>query len=61
MSMPAAARQTTPSIRVMVVDDSAVVRGFIVRILEAEPGIDVVATCAALEHSRRVRSVTWPS
>ncbi len=30
----------------MVVDDSAVVRGYIVRILEAEPGIDVVATCA---------------
>ena len=43
-----AAPQTERSatIRVMVVDDSAVVRGFIVRILEAEPGIDVVATCS---------------
>jgi two-component system chemotaxis response regulator CheB len=34
------------TIRVMVVDDSAVVRGYIVRLLEQEPGIDVVATCA---------------
>jgi two-component system chemotaxis response regulator CheB len=32
--------------RVMVVDDSAVVRGFIVRILESEPGIELVATCS---------------
>ena len=38
--------ERSATIRVMVVDDSAVVRGFIVRILEAEPGIDVVATCA---------------
>jgi two-component system chemotaxis response regulator CheB len=30
----------------MVVDDSAVVRGYIVRLLEQEPGIEVVATCA---------------
>ena len=34
------------SIRVMVVDDSAVVRGLISRHLEAEPGIAVVATAA---------------
>ena len=33
-------------IRVIVVDDSAVVRGYIARILEGEPGIDVIATCA---------------
>jgi two-component system chemotaxis response regulator CheB len=32
--------------RVMVVDDSAVVRGFIVRILESDPAIDLVATCS---------------
>lgn len=31
-------------IRVMVVDDSAVVRGFISRILQAEPRIEIVAT-----------------
>jgi len=30
----------------MVVDDSAVVRGFIVRILESDPNIDLVATCS---------------
>ena len=33
-------------IRVMVVDDSAVVRGFLVRILESDPGIEVAATCS---------------
>lgn len=33
-------------IRVLVVDDSAVVRGLTVRILESEPGIEVVGTCA---------------
>ena len=43
---PATQPERSATIRVMVVDDSAVVRGFIVRILEAEPGIDVVATCA---------------
>jgi len=33
-------------IRVMVVDDSAAVRGLIARVLQAEPGIEVVATCS---------------
>lgn len=48
MSSANAARppDRSPAIRVMVVDDSAVVRGFIVRILESEPGIAVVATCS---------------
>jgi two-component system chemotaxis response regulator CheB len=30
----------------MVVDDSAVVRGFIVRILQSDPAIELVATCS---------------
>ncbi|HEY4941429.1 MAG TPA: chemotaxis response regulator protein-glutamate methylesterase [Rhizomicrobium sp.] len=55
----ATARQSSPPIRVMVVDDSAVVRGFIVRILENEPGIDVVATCGngqmAVQHAARTQ------
>ena len=58
--MPAAeANQTEDNapIRVMVVDDSAVVRGFIVRILESQPGIDVVVTCGngqmAVQHASR--------
>ena len=44
----AVAQPTAPAapIRVMVVDDSAIVRGFIARILESDPGIAVVATCA---------------
>ncbi|MGD0191844.1 MAG: chemotaxis response regulator protein-glutamate methylesterase [Rhizomicrobium sp.] len=33
-------------VRAMVVDDSAVVRGFIVRILESDPSIEVLATCS---------------
>ncbi|HEY4075903.1 MAG TPA: chemotaxis response regulator protein-glutamate methylesterase [Rhizomicrobium sp.] len=33
-------------IRVMVVDDSAVVRGLTARILESEPAIEVVASCS---------------
>lgn len=42
---------TTPltrdrAIRVMVVDDSAVVRGFIVRMLESDTRLQVVATCS---------------
>ena len=45
-------------VRVTVVDDSAVVRGFIVRMLETEPGIVIGATCsngqaAILQASRR--------
>jgi two-component system chemotaxis response regulator CheB len=33
-------------IRVMIVDDSAIVRGFIVRMLDSEPAIEIVATCS---------------
>lgn len=40
---PKGASGTTP-IRVMVVDDSAVIRGLITRALEADPDIQVVAT-----------------
>ncbi|HEX4303435.1 MAG TPA: chemotaxis response regulator protein-glutamate methylesterase [Rhizomicrobium sp.] len=58
MSLPnTTAKIPSGAIRVMVVDDSAVVRGFIVRLLEAEPGIDVVATCGngqmAVQHAAR--------
>ena len=56
-AIPAKQPEKSATIRVMVVDDSAVVRGFIVRILEAEPGIDVVATCSnglmAVQHAAR--------
>jgi two-component system, chemotaxis family, protein-glutamate methylesterase/glutaminase len=38
--------ESAPPIRVMVVDDSAVVRGLIVRILKTEPGIEVAASCS---------------
>jgi len=37
---------TDTRINVMVVDDSAVVRGFIVRMLESDPRIAVAATCS---------------
>lgn len=33
-------------VRVMVVDDSAVIRGFLVRSLEREPDIEIAATCS---------------
>jgi two-component system, chemotaxis family, protein-glutamate methylesterase/glutaminase len=46
VSKPAPAGASRKPVRVCVVDDSAVVRGFIVRILESEPGIDIVATCS---------------
>ena len=42
----ALAASATEPIRVMVVDDSAVIRGFIVRTLEADPEVEVVASCA---------------
>jgi len=47
--------------RVMVVDDSSVVRGFIVRMLEWDPGIVVVASAAngriAVDRLRRRRDI----
>ncbi len=61
MPAPAIIRQQdkTAAIRVMVVDDSAVVRGLIVRILEADPCITVVATCSngmvAVQQAARVK------
>ena len=46
--MTASPATVTPQrrIRVMVVDDSAVVRGFIVRILNSDPSLEIVATCS---------------
>lgn len=47
MSVAAVAREpSTDPIRVLVVDDSAVVRGLIARLLDAEPDISVSATAA---------------
>lgn len=47
----------TAPLRVMVVDDSAVARGFIRRWVEVEPGIDIVASlrtgCEALDYLDR--------
>jgi len=47
MTFAGAAPQEEPAlkIRTMVVDDSAVVRGFITRTLESDPRIEVVASC----------------
>jgi two-component system chemotaxis response regulator CheB len=42
--MSAANSPASDSIRVMLVDDSAVVRGLVTRILEAEPGIQIAAS-----------------
>jgi two-component system, chemotaxis family, protein-glutamate methylesterase/glutaminase len=51
-----------PVTRVMIVDDSAVVRGFIVRILESDPSIEITATCsngqaAVMQIARRMADV----
>jgi two-component system, chemotaxis family, protein-glutamate methylesterase/glutaminase len=43
-SSPAASGSPNDQIRVMIVDDSAVVRGLVTRILEGEPGIQVAAS-----------------
>jgi two-component system, chemotaxis family, protein-glutamate methylesterase/glutaminase len=40
---PAAARTSATAARVMICDDSAVIRGALARILESDPGITVVA------------------
>ena len=45
--------KTGTEIRVMVVDDSALVRGIVTRILETEPGVAVVASCANGEAALR--------
>lgn len=45
LERPPAAPPGPEPIRVLVVDDSAVVRGLTARILESEPGIKVVGTC----------------
>ena len=43
-SAPVAQVKTGPVVRVMVVDDSAVIRGFLTRWIDSEPGLKVVAT-----------------
>ncbi len=44
--IPAPARQPAAPIRVMVVDDSAIVRGLIVRMLKSDPRIEVAWSCS---------------
>jgi two-component system chemotaxis response regulator CheB len=46
MSMTATSAILSARTRVMLVDDSAVVRGFLVRILESDPSLEIVATCS---------------
>ena len=46
LTSPKASSTTSAPIRVMVVDDSAVIRGFIVRTLERDSALEVVASCA---------------
>lgn len=43
---PASAPTRPRPVRVMVVDDSAIVRGLIIRMLEKEPGIEIAARAA---------------
>ncbi len=45
MALAAPQRQPDPRIRVMVVDDSAVIRGLVTRWLEAETQFEVVGSC----------------
>jgi two-component system chemotaxis response regulator CheB len=46
MTMQASALPAVTPLRVMVVDDSAVVRGLITRILTSDPRIEVAASCS---------------
>src|SRR5690348_11198023 len=46
MTMHASALPAATPLRVMVVDDSAVVRGLIARILSADPRIELAASCS---------------
>jgi two-component system, chemotaxis family, protein-glutamate methylesterase/glutaminase len=46
MPLDVSTAQTGQPLRVMVVDDSAVIRGLIARTLEAEPDIEIVASAA---------------
>ena len=46
MTMHASALPAATPLRVMVVDDSAVVRGLITRILQADSRIEVAASCS---------------
>ena len=43
---PAKHIDTAAPVRLMIVDDSAIVRGFTARIFEAEPGVEIVATAS---------------
>ena len=57
MTAPSGAVPESTPLRVMVVDDSAIVRGLIVRMLKADPRIEVTASCSngqmAVGHAAR--------
>jgi two-component system, chemotaxis family, protein-glutamate methylesterase/glutaminase len=52
---PSGSKSSTPPFRVMIVDDSAVIRGLETRILEADKDIEVVASVS--DGSRAVKAV----
>ncbi|HWX89658.1 MAG TPA: chemotaxis response regulator protein-glutamate methylesterase [Rhizomicrobium sp.] len=57
MTMPASPDPAGTPVRVMVVDDSAIVRGLIVRMLKTDPRIEVATSCSdgkmAVTHAAR--------
>lgn len=57
MTSPSGPKPESTPLRVMVVDDSAIVRGLIVRMLKADPRIEVTASCSngqmAVAHAAR--------
>jgi two-component system, chemotaxis family, protein-glutamate methylesterase/glutaminase len=62
---PAVKEEAAPAVRVMVCDDSAVIRGAVSRMLEADPAVHVVARVAngqlALDELKRTAVDGWCS
>jgi two-component system chemotaxis response regulator CheB len=52
--------RTVPAIKVMIVDDSAVVRQVLVGLLGAEPGIEVIAAVADPLFAMQRMKIQWP-
>jgi two-component system, chemotaxis family, protein-glutamate methylesterase/glutaminase len=52
--------RTAPAIKVMVVDDSAVVRQVLVELLGADPGIEVIAAVADPLFAMQRMKIQWP-
>ena len=51
----------TERLRILLIDDHTLFRESLVRLLETEPGFEVVARCATVAEGQQALASSWPA